>query len=484
MRIKQIELTNFRAFPSTFTLSLGEDGKNLSLYGENGTGKSSLYQALKEVFRPSNPTGGWSIFSNIFLGEPHPPVSLSIETTTGQVFKWQEGQPFPTDSILIDASRRAGFLDYRSLLKLSYCQENSNLCELAFTVAVHELVSQFNVSLPGGTERTIAQLWRDVTDHPPASRRRSHLDSAGNYANRFSKALSSVLPQFAKKVEEFLRYFPLHHLTVEFIHGGLSWLKPSKCLHGKELEFRIQFRDKSISNHHEFLNEGRLSALALSMFLAGVYFSNPGVASGSPEPLRLLILDDVLIGLDLNNRLPLLEILEREFSGYQIFLFTYDLVWFEIVRSYTQGRGNWLARKLLGDEVHPNEPMVPRLEGESDELQLATKHLENHDFRAAAVHTRAAFESRLKNLLQKKGVRVPYKRNPRDLTVDILWDAFIKWRSEHCPGIPPDALINRLEAFRSNVLNRLSHSGSSSLTSTELKEAIKTIQDFRRAEIK
>jgi len=483
VRIKRIELQNFRAFPSTFSFPLGENGKNLLLYGENGTGKSSLYQALKEVFRPSNPDREWGIFSNIFLGEPHPPVSLSIETTTGQVFKWQEGQPFPTDSILVDASRRAGFLDYRSLLRLSYCQENSNLCELAFTVAVHELVPQFNISLPGGTERTIAQLWKDVTDHTPASRRRSHLDGAGSYANRFSKAFSSVLPQFAKKVEDFLRYFPQHHLKVEFIHGGLSWLKPSKSLQGKELEFRIQFRDKSISNHYEFLNEGRLSALALSMFLAGLYFSNPGVPVGSPEPLRLLVLDDVLIGLDLNNRLPLLEILEKEFTGYQIFLFTYDLVWFEIVRSYTQANGGWLPKKLLGGELHPNEPMVPRLEDESDELQLAIKHLENHDFRAAAVHTRAAFESRLKNLCQKKDIRVTYRKNPRDVSVDMLWDTFKKWRTERCPGVPSDTVMNRLEAFRSNVLNRLSHSGSSSLTSTELNEAITAIQDFRQTQI-
>ena len=187
--------------------------------------------------------------------------------------------------------------------------------------------------------------------------------------------------------------------------------------------------------------------------------------------------------MDLNNRFPLLEILEKEFSGYQVFLFTYDPVWFEIVRSYTQGNGGWLPKKLFGDEMHPSEPIVPRLEGESDELQLATKHLENHDFRATAVHTRAAFESRLKNLLQKKGIRVPYKKNPRDLSVDMLWDAFIKWRAEHSPGTPPDSLINRLEAFRSNVLNRLSHSGSSSLTSTELKEAIITIQDFRQVQV-
>jgi hypothetical protein len=42
----------------------------------------------------------------------------------------------------------------------------------------------------------------------------------------------------------------------------------------------------------------------------------PKLADSDPantEPLRLLVLDDVLIGLDLNNRFPLLELLRTGF---------------------------------------------------------------------------------------------------------------------------------------------------------------------------
>ena len=45
MRIKKIEIQNFRAFYGNFEIDLG--GKNLLLYGENGSGKSSLFYALK-----------------------------------------------------------------------------------------------------------------------------------------------------------------------------------------------------------------------------------------------------------------------------------------------------------------------------------------------------------------------------------------------------------------------------------------------------
>ena len=47
MRITDIEIKNFRAFPKTYRINLRNAGKNLLVYGENGSGKSSLYLALK-----------------------------------------------------------------------------------------------------------------------------------------------------------------------------------------------------------------------------------------------------------------------------------------------------------------------------------------------------------------------------------------------------------------------------------------------------
>lgn len=52
MRIKKIEIQNFRAFYGNFEIDLG--GKNLLLYGENGSGKSSLFYALKLFLESAN----------------------------------------------------------------------------------------------------------------------------------------------------------------------------------------------------------------------------------------------------------------------------------------------------------------------------------------------------------------------------------------------------------------------------------------------
>ena len=45
MRITKIEIKNFKGFPAAYTINLRRSGKNLLVYGENGSGKSS-YESL------------------------------------------------------------------------------------------------------------------------------------------------------------------------------------------------------------------------------------------------------------------------------------------------------------------------------------------------------------------------------------------------------------------------------------------------------
>lgn len=53
MRITEIIIKNYRAFYGEHHIDLDKDGKNLMLYGENGSGKSSLFTALKDFFLSS-----------------------------------------------------------------------------------------------------------------------------------------------------------------------------------------------------------------------------------------------------------------------------------------------------------------------------------------------------------------------------------------------------------------------------------------------
>lgn len=53
VRIKQIVIRGYNAFYGTKEINV--EGKNLFVYGENGSGKSSLYYALNDFFPLCHP---------------------------------------------------------------------------------------------------------------------------------------------------------------------------------------------------------------------------------------------------------------------------------------------------------------------------------------------------------------------------------------------------------------------------------------------
>jgi hypothetical protein len=67
VRITQIEIKDFRGFPGpgTYTFDL-DGGKNLLIYGENGSGKSSLFHALVEFFNLDSLAKPFADYKNVF----------------------------------------------------------------------------------------------------------------------------------------------------------------------------------------------------------------------------------------------------------------------------------------------------------------------------------------------------------------------------------------------------------------------------------
>jgi hypothetical protein len=106
---------------------------------------------------------------------------------------------------------------------------------------------------------------------------------------------------------------------------------------------------------------------------------------------------------------------------------------------------------------------------------------------AAAVYARSAFEWKLKNVCQDRGIEIKYKKDHKEISADDLWQGIVarqRKREELKQTKPatPDFITLQLEkdvdAMRSNVLNQLSHSGAPDLKADEVKDAIKTIRAF------
>ncbi len=371
MKITRISLEGFRAFDEPFELDL-EGGKNLLLHGENGSGKSSLYFALKRFFEERGDDIGKH--RNQFSPDSRTShVRLKIEGTDAngtahdRTFRLDvtDGHPLPVPkdpstapipaelrALLVDGARRAGFLDYRAMLRTNllsaplsrsnrgpyvhnaiYGADAVGLEAQLFDLVSLVVLAGVPVTTAGGGQTTLGTLMRKVWENRPAYRYASTMRHANRHANAFNKAFNATLTELELKLGQLLSEFENHQLEIRLQPVSLAWDKKSLELAGAELRLDIKFRGKEVTNHHQFLNEARLSALATCLFLAGVQLSDNDQAN--PAHPRFLVLDDALIGLDLQNRLPVLRILtSNAFKHYQIFLLTHDRVWFDIARGH------------------------------------------------------------------------------------------------------------------------------------------------------
>ncbi|MEA1968847.1 MAG: hypothetical protein U9N77_11600 [Thermodesulfobacteriota bacterium] len=120
----------------------------------------------------------------------------------------------------------------------------------------------------------------------------------------------------------------------------------------------LDYKEYLIEKYHTFLNEARLSALAISIYMVAIKRLLDVLETDS---LKILVLDDLLISLDMGNRLKLLEILKNEFVDFQIFFFTHDKELYEIYKNKLA----WKKYEFYLDD-HDDIPGVILKQGRSE----------------------------------------------------------------------------------------------------------------------
>jgi len=519
MKITKIRLQGFRAFDEPFELDLG-GGKNLLLHGENGSGKSSIFLALKQFFEERgddlskhrnhfSPAGRDPLVTIHFKGKDVSGADFDSDVTWRLGDTHPLGVPDPGASAtltnhqratLVGAARRGGFLDYRVLLRthllsgplprasaaaaahaLIYGATAEGLKEQLFDLMTRVILAGTSTTVSTGRVERIGDLIGNVWKNPPSTWHKGKLEAANEHVNTFNRAFNVKLKELETKFMEFLAYFDNHSLAIAFPPVSLAWDKATRAIVGAELSPEITFRGLHVRDHHQFLNEARLSAIAIALFLAGVALASSDTTN--PEHPRYLVLDDALIGLDLQNRLPILQILKSDdFKYHQIFLFTHDRVWFDLARAHLSEKSGWYHRELQADES--TGMLVPRMKSSSSDLDRARMHLSQGDLKAAAVYARSAFEWKLKKACSEYGIKVPYNPDASKVDANTLWTEMKAKKAAtdqerlSDPTVKefmPAALLGDVDVIRSNVLNKLSHSGSSSLVAAEVQRAIDTL---------
>jgi energy-coupling factor transporter ATP-binding protein EcfA2 len=484
MKIERIEIRDFRGFPGQYEFKLGkpgEGGHNLLVYGENGSGKSSLFQALKQFFEADAKTD-IRAQRNEFANAAEPFVKLEVAAydaagnrdVDSGLFEWSETAN-PAAAVLIQqANKTKGCLDYRTLLETHYVHRDKDHVEI-FDLLMRAILPHVQNPVSGkpfgeelaairADKRKDMRGWKDGYLH----RLRQFNQGLAATLETLNTQANTLLSRFFSDVE--LSLFPRDKLE-------LTGAGRSKTLVFPKVYVAATFcKQQTRLDLHHFLNEARLSALAIALYLATLLIT-------PPSKLRLLVLDDLLIGIDMSNRMAVLHILREHFQDCQIILMTHDRVWFETVRMSTIDEKTWWYAELFAEPAHDGIPTPlwrGHEEGWNDNIQRAKQHLANHDDRAAGVYARAAFEGKLKKYCDKHKVPVSYQINAGAVTTEMFWKGIKDKLTADNKLAAIQGHISDIETYRKIVLNPLSHEHPTTLTQAEIQGAITAIEELNK----
>jgi len=168
MNIKTIEINNYKAFYGEHKINVG--GKNLFIYGENGSGKSSLYYALKDFFQSSMEDIDLNNLENIFIEEDkkgNSYIKVTFNPNSGNKYKNQKFQltattkntDSATETSIRDANKLKSFLTYKHLLDIHHIKKDNEID--LFDLLVKGVLKHFkSVAVTGNKE--LGELWTDV----------------------------------------------------------------------------------------------------------------------------------------------------------------------------------------------------------------------------------------------------------------------------------------------------------------------------------
>ena len=466
MRITKIEIKNFRAFYGGYQIDLHKAGKNLLVYGENGSGKTSLYQALKRFLESSEGGHQFKPYQNIFNSDDgYIKLHLRADAQSKQnTYEWSETVKDETnDQLLIQASRAEGFLDYKDLLETHYLHRENDVVNV-FDLLVKTLLVN---TVSRQTDRSLAEDWASI--QPPFPRRSATTQIAGlevRIAN-FNDELASRLTELQAKASEILHKFG-YNVALDLNFQEIVYNSDDKTLDNQEILLTVAFFDRDIPEHHSFLNEAKLSAIAIAIYFSSILLQ--------PESeLKIIALDDVLIGLDMSNRLPVLDILDEYFSDYQLFLTTYDKAWYEIVKQRTSHDGRWKAVEFYFRQTDEYE--IPVYVEDKAYLDKAGEYLDANDYKACAIYLRTAFEVMIEEFCEAEGLQIRYHRDRSKLNSRDFWQAINNQKSNLLT--PP--LIRDIELYRTRILNPLSHTTITNIPRKEIEDAIEAVERLKIA---
>ena len=414
-RLHKIEIRNFKAFRE-FNLNL--EGRHLLVYGDNGAGKSSLYWALytflQSARKPKNsiakyfdPAGPENLLNIHEQADPAPKtgeIALTLRDvatkndTTYRISQADHGTH--NQPAILKGDLGSDFITYRFFFGFSDFRnsEKFNLWPL-----FEKEILPFCVSTGG---KVPLEAWRLIKHENPNPNGYSGIagTDAFNTFHQNTASFASILPGIVDSISTEAQKFYDRHFSADdpakvTLKLGVTTLPSSTGSNQTSfqstkpvVEFGIQVAGKVVNRPQAFLNEAKLTQLALSVRFAA------SLVNLHDSDLKLLVLDDLLVSLDMSNRMKVVEILLTDLSlaNYQKFILTHDLGFFrEFRRTIGPRHADWSFIRLVG-----NPATAITCQTEKTELQKAEDYLHGHHLDEAATCIRKATEGTVQRYLK------------------------------------------------------------------------------------
>lgn len=491
-RITQITLDNFRAYFHPLDIKMPA-GENLLIYGENGSGKSSLYKALR-YFLASSVNDKLPFEVNHFSGRLEGKISVTyidvdangeLLPGTEQTFtKSTDAAATDNDQAFIKTSHRAsGFLDYSQLLEVYLNNgKRPNLFEL-----ITKLLGNY---IDAGIDtRPLSDLITGIEKELKAGYHRTdyiHQQGLSDF-----RKLKSLFPQLISKLNAEItpmmgKYFQNMGLDVELVDAQAILYDPWRI---KDMEVqgqvyvKVKHHGNNLPNYNDRLNEARLSAIATCLYLSSLKLI------ARTNDTRVLFLDDVFIGLDLGNRLPVLDIVKKEFTDYQRIITTYDKSWYLQAKEVLADVGGWKFYEMYEGEFNDaagNQYTKPILTEANSSFGRACFFLncnEHPDYPASANYLRKSFEELLQKCVYDKTIRDENFEALPAFRLTALLKACRRFVDQIPDYVVPQAKIAGLLADLAALLHPLLHPLSHYVPDiptykAELKKAVGIYEDL------
>lgn len=506
--ITKIEIEGFKAFPNYFPLDLPE-GKNLLMYGENGSGKSSIYYALhvllQSVFKSDNgtkyftPTDEENLINIFRIGEVitntfAPSIKLTFDN--GDIWNLNiNGVSAATNVDNIKLLNRHAIFINHSYVSRFHAARNSEEIDL-WHVFYKDILPFY---LPPNKSQFLADTYEDILRQ---SQNKPRLVPNGRYQgkirgfnadlegliNRINGKVSNIYNTHFKNADENdldikLLYLAdndpnnTNHGEYYLFYGNNRFGRQiSKQLLNPNIGISIKENNKEIYKPQTYFNEAKLTAIALSVRFACL--------SQHPIDGAFLALDDMLISLDMSNRMKVIDYLLKEVMGkYKIYLFTHDRLFYHtfkriIERNYDKSK--WLFGGLyVNDLVSPSMPDFKP--DDSSKIEDAHEAYAKHDYFRCGVLLRQMCEQKLKELLPES-----YRVKSDSQTVEKNLDEQILSLEDFCKHEKIDFTpFVKLKSYKDLFLNATAHNDiTSPFYRNEIKACLKAIDELSKIEYK